>query len=139
MKTQKIFYNGKYLALVFGPFGQFSLHASDFVELVAQSRALLMMRHRKIIAGHAYGLCRAPVVSRIGLAGSLERVRLILDRFRGTVCPHSSRTEYRAKAAASGRGKVGGADIRSAGGRAGGRQHAGNRGAGGGQRNGAGQ
>jgi len=88
VKTQKDFNNGKYLALVLGPFGQFSLHASDFVELVAQSRALLMMRHRKIKAGHAYGLCRAPVVSRIGLAGSLGWVRLILDRFRDAVCPH---------------------------------------------------
>jgi len=56
--------------------------------LVAQSRALLMMRHRKIKAEHAYGLCRAPVVSRIGLAGSLGWVRLILDRFRDAVCPH---------------------------------------------------
>ena len=88
VKTQKDFNNGKYLALVLGPFGQFSLHASDFVELIAQSRALLMMRHRKIKAGHAYGLCRAPVVSRIGLAGSLGWVRLILDRFRDAACPH---------------------------------------------------
>jgi len=38
-------YNCKYLALDLGPFGQFSLHASDFVDLIAQSRALLMMRH----------------------------------------------------------------------------------------------
>ncbi len=37
VKTQKDFNNGKYLALVLGPFGQFSLHASDFVELIAQS------------------------------------------------------------------------------------------------------
>ena len=88
VKTQKDFNNGKYLALVLGPFGQFSLHASDFVELIAQSRALLMMRHRKIKAEHAYGLCRAPVVSRIGLAGSLGWVRLILDRFRDAACPH---------------------------------------------------
>ncbi len=50
---------------------QFSLQALGFVELVAQSRALLMMRHRKNKAEHAYGLCRAPVVSRIGFAGSL--------------------------------------------------------------------
>ncbi len=76
MKTQKDFNNGKNLALVLGPFGQFSLHASDFVELIAQSRALLMMQHRKIKAGHAYGLCCAPVVSRIGLAGSLGWVRV---------------------------------------------------------------
>ena len=41
-----------------------------------------MMRHRKIKAEIAYGLCRAPVVSRIGLAESLGWVRLILDRFR---------------------------------------------------------
>ena len=88
MKTQKDFNNGKYLALVLGPFGQISLHASDFAELVAQSRALLMMRHRKIKAGHAYGLCRAPVLSRTGLAGSLGWVRLILDRFRDAACPH---------------------------------------------------
>ena len=40
-----------------------------FVEFVAQSHALLMIRHRKIKAGHAYGLCRAPVVSRIGSLG----------------------------------------------------------------------
>jgi hypothetical protein len=88
VKTQKEFNGGKYLALVLGPFGQFSLHASDVVDLVAQSRALLMMRHRKIKAEHAYGLCRAPVVSRVGLAGSLGWVRLILDRFRDAVCPH---------------------------------------------------
>ncbi len=74
--------------MVLGPFGQFSLHASDFVELVAQSRALLVMRHRKIKAKHAYGLCRALVVSRIGLAGSLGWVRLIFDRFRDAACPH---------------------------------------------------
>ncbi len=61
--------------MVLGPFEQFSLHASDFVDLVAQSRALLMMRHRKIEAEHAYGLYRAPVVSCIGLAGSLDWVR----------------------------------------------------------------
>ena len=85
MKTQKDFNNGKYLALVLRPFGPFSIHASDFVELIAQSRALLMIRHRKIKAEHAYGLCRAPVGSRIGLAGSLGRVRLI---FRDAVCPH---------------------------------------------------
>ena len=36
----------------------------------------------------ACGLCRAPVVSRIGLAGSLGWVRLILDRFRDAACPH---------------------------------------------------
>ena len=88
VKTQKEFNNGKYLALVLGPFGQFSKHASDVVDLVAQSRALIMMRHRKIKAEHAYGLCRAPVVSRVGLAGSLGWVRLILDRFRDAVCPH---------------------------------------------------
>ena len=86
--TQDVAAQGKYLALVLGPFGQISLHASDVVDLVAQSRALLMMRHRKIKAENAYGLCRAPVVSRIGLAGSLGWVRLILDRFRDAVCPH---------------------------------------------------
>ena len=59
-----------------------------FVDLVAQSRALLVIWHRKIKAEHAYGLCRAPVVSRIGLAGSLGWVRLILDRFRDAACPH---------------------------------------------------
>jgi len=88
VKTQKEFNNGKYLALVLGPFGQFSKHASDVGDLVAQSRALIMMRHRKIKAEHAYGQCRAPVVSRVGLAGSLGWVRLILDRFRDAVCPH---------------------------------------------------
>ena len=87
VKTQSDFNNGKYLALVLGPFGQFSLHASDFVDLVTQSRALLVMRHRKIKAEHSYGLFRAPVVSRIGLAGSQGWVRLILDRFRGAVYP----------------------------------------------------
>ena len=65
-----------------------SLHASDFVELIARSRALLMMRHRKVKAGHAYVLCRAPVVPRIGLAGIMLWFRLILDRFRDVACPH---------------------------------------------------
>ena len=31
VKTQKYFNNGKYLALDLGPFGQFSLRASDFL------------------------------------------------------------------------------------------------------------
>ena len=88
VKTQKEYNDGKYLALVLGPFGQYSLHASDIADLIAQSRALLIMRHRKIKAEHAYGLCRAPVVSRVGLAGSLGWVRLTLDRFRDAVCPH---------------------------------------------------
>ncbi len=47
-----------------------------------------MMRHRKIKAEHTCGLCRAPVISRIGIAGPLGWVRLILDRFRGAACPH---------------------------------------------------
>ncbi len=71
-----------------GRLDNFSLQASDFVELVAQYRALLVIRHRKIKAGHAYGLCCAPMASRIGLAGSLGWVRLILDRFRDAACPH---------------------------------------------------
>ena len=69
-------------------FSQLSPHASDVVDLIAQSRAILMIRHRNIKPQHAYGLCRAPVVSRLGLAGSLGWVRLILDRFRDAVCPH---------------------------------------------------
>ena len=88
VQTQKGYNNGIYLALVLGSFGQFSPHASDLVDLVAQSRAILMMRYRKIRPQHAYGLCRAPVVSRLGLAGSLGWVRLILDRFRDAVCTH---------------------------------------------------
>ena len=87
VKTQKDFNNGKYLALVLGPFGQISLQASDIVELIAVSCAPHDAASQ-IKAGHAYGLCRAPVVSRIGLAGSLGWVRLILDRFRDAVCPH---------------------------------------------------
>ena len=46
------------------------------------------MRYRKIRPQRAYGLCRAPVVSRLGLAVSLGWVRLILDRFRDAVCTH---------------------------------------------------
>ena len=88
VKTQMTYNRGTYLALVLGSFGQLSPHASDLVDLIAQSRAILMMRHRNIKPQHAYGLCRAPVVSRLGLAGSLGWVRLILDRFRDAVCPH---------------------------------------------------
>ena len=52
------------------------------------------MRHRTIKAEHAYGLCRAPVVSLIGLAGSLGWVRLILDRFRDYACPHPDSSSH---------------------------------------------
>ena len=75
VQTQKGYNNGIYLALVLGSFGQFSPRASDLVDLVAQSRATLMMRYRKIRPQHGYGVCRAPVVSRLGLAGSLGWVR----------------------------------------------------------------
>ena len=79
--TQKGHNNGTYLVFALGSFGQFLPHASGLADLVAQSRAILMMRYRKTRPRHAYDLCRAPVVSRLGLAGSLGLVALILDRF----------------------------------------------------------
>ena len=61
---------------------------SGLVDLVALCRAIPMRRYRKIWSQHAYGRCRAPVVSYLGLAESLGWVRLILDRFRDAACTH---------------------------------------------------
>ena len=77
--------NGKYLALVTGPFANLSSDFNVLVDLIARERARCLINQCKITAKQALAIYRQFVSRRIGLIACRGWAQHIINRFRDAV------------------------------------------------------
>ena len=86
--------NGKYLALVTGPFGNLS---DDFLAVAysyARERAKGILEFRNSDPNGILALCKNSVTRRLGLFAARGWAQLILDRNRDLVGPRRSSADF---------------------------------------------
>ena len=86
--------DGKYLALVAGPFGNLSNYFVAVASLYARERAKSILESRNSKPSSIFAMCKHSVTCRLGLFAARGWAQLILDRNRDLVGPRRASADF---------------------------------------------